>query len=82
MNTFITMPEVKTLKEIEKEVGEPKYDYIEKYATISDDKKSLLIRIPAEIRDHIKMKQGEKIRFKVRADNKNLEIKYIKNVNG
>ena len=73
------MPKTKTLKEIEKEVGEEKYDYIERYATISDDNKSLLLRIPAGIRDHMKMKKGDKLFFKVRAEGRNLKIKYIKN---
>ncbi len=51
------------IDEIKKELKEPKHDYIEKFAKISDDKKSLLIRIPQEIRNHFKIKAGYKLRF-------------------
>lgn len=54
---------LRDIEEIQKEVEEPKYDYIEKFSTISDDKKSLLIRIPQEIRAHFKINKGDKIRF-------------------
>ncbi len=53
----------RTLEEIKKEIEEPKYDYVDKSATISDDKKSLLLRIPQEIRRHFKINAGDKIRF-------------------
>lgn len=51
------------LDEIKKEIEEPKYDYLEKFATMSDDEKSLLIRIPQEIRNKFNLKAGDKIRF-------------------
>ena len=54
---------LRELDEIKKEIEEPKYDYIEKLATISDDKKSLLLRIPQEIRNKFNIKAGQKIRF-------------------
>ena len=54
---------LRELEEIKKEIEEPKYDYIEKFATISDDKKSLLLRIPQEIRNKFGIKSGDKIRF-------------------
>ena len=57
------MRKLRKIKEIKEEVKEPEYDYIEKFATISDDKKSLLLRIPQEIRNHFKIKAGDKIRF-------------------
>ncbi len=57
------MEKVKDIGEIEKEIEEPKYDYIEKFATISDDKKSLLLRIPQEIRSKFNINAGDKIRF-------------------
>ena len=60
------MKKLRELKEIKKDIEEPKYDYIEKFATISDDKKSLLLRIPQEIRNHFKIKAGDKIRFYAR----------------
>ena len=62
---FITMDKKKflTKAEIEKLVEEPEHDYIEKFATISDDKKSLLVRIPQEITKIFKINQGDKIRF-------------------
>ncbi len=55
---------LRELEEIKKEVEEPKFDYIEKFATISDDKKSLLLRIPQEITKHFNIKQGQKIKFR------------------
>ena len=55
---------LKEIEEIKKEIEEPKFDYIEKFATISDDKKSLLIRIPQEITKHFNIKQGQKIKFR------------------
>ncbi len=54
---------LRELEEIKKEVKEPEFDYIEKFATISDDKKSLLLRIPQEITKHFNIKQGQKIKF-------------------
>lgn len=58
------MPEKKELEEIKEEIKEPDFDYIEKFATISDDKKSLLLRIPQEITKHFNIKQGQKIKFR------------------
>ena len=55
---------IKELEEIKKEIQEPDFDYIEKFATISDDKKSLLLRIPQEITKQFNIKQGQKIKFK------------------
>lgn len=55
---------LREIEEIKKEVEEPKHDYIEKFATISDDKKSLLLRIPQEITKHFNIKQGQKIKFR------------------
>ncbi len=59
--------EIKKLREIEEikeDTKEPEYDYVEKFATISDDKKSLLLRIPQEITKHFNIKQGQKIKFR------------------
>ncbi len=55
---------LREIEEIKKEIEEPKYDYIEKFATISDDKKSLLLRIPQDITKHFNIKQGQKIKFR------------------
>ena len=55
---------LRELEEIKKDIEEPKFDYIEKFATISDDKKSLLLRIPQEITKHFNIKQGQKIKFR------------------
>ena len=60
----MAVKKLRDLEEIKKEVEEPEYDYIEKLATISDDKKSLLIRIPQEITKHFNIKQGQKIKFR------------------
>ena len=55
---------LRKLEEIKKDIKEPDFDYIEKSATISDDKKSLLLRIPQEITKHFNIKQGQKIKFR------------------
>jgi hypothetical protein len=62
---IITMDnkKIRTLEEIKKEIEEPKYDFVEKFSKISDDKKSLLIRIPQDVRNHFKIEAGDKIRF-------------------
>ncbi len=54
---------LREIKEIKEEIKEPEYDHIEKFAKISDDKKSLLIRIPQDIRRKLEIKAGDKIRF-------------------
>ncbi|MBT7169874.1 AbrB/MazE/SpoVT family DNA-binding domain-containing protein [Candidatus Woesearchaeota archaeon] len=54
---------LKSLEELKGESKELDYDYTEKFATISDDKKSLLIRIPQDIRKKVHIKAGDKIRF-------------------
>ncbi len=55
---------IREIDEIKKEIEEPDFDYIEKFATISNDKKSLLLRIPQEITKHFNIKQGQKIKFR------------------
>jgi len=72
---------LRTLDEIKKELKEPKHDYIEKLAKISDDKKSLILRIPQDIRNLFKIKKGDKLRFysELREDRKpKLVIELIK----
>ena len=49
----------RTIEEIKEDTKEPEFDYIDKLATISDDKKSLLVRIPQEITKKFNIKQGE-----------------------
>jgi len=67
---------LREIEEIKEEIKEPKHDYIEKFATISDDKKSLLLRIPQDIRKHMNMKAGDKIRFyMVSEEDKHPELK-------
>ncbi len=80
---FMTEKKLRELKEIEEETKEPEFDYIEKFATISDDTKSLLLRIPQEITKHFKIEKGQKIKFRAefRKDKiPKLEIKLIQNV--
>ncbi len=55
---------LREIEEIKADTKEPEYDYVEKFATISDDKKSLLLRIPQEITKHFNIKQGQKIKFR------------------
>ena len=72
---------LKELGEIKKEIEEPKYDYVEKFATISDDKKSLLLRIPQEIRNKFNIKAGDKFKFYAKFEEKKtpkLTIEVIK----
>jgi len=72
-----TLRDIKEIKEI---IKEPDYDHIEKFATISDDKKSLLIRIPQDIRRKLDIKAGDKIRFyaEFKEDKEpKLEIKWV-----
>lgn len=75
----------KDLEVIKSEVEETTSDYLEKSAKISDDKKSLLIRIPQEIRNKFDIKAGDKIKFSTRFEegkSPELEIKLVKNENG
>ncbi len=60
----MAVKKLREIEEIKKEIEEPKFDYIEKFATISDDRKSLLLRIPQEITRHFNIKQGQKIKFR------------------
>lgn len=71
---------LRDLEEIKKEIKEPEHEYIEKYAKISDDKKSLLLRIPQEIRNKFNMKAGDKLRFlaKFKEGKKTLKIEFVK----
>ncbi len=55
---------LRDIEEIKKDIEEPEFDYVEKFATISDDKKSLLLRIPQEITKQFNIKQGQKIKFR------------------
>lgn len=58
--------EHKALAEIKEEINEVlerKPKDIEEYAKISDDGKSLLIRIPAKIKKDFNLKQGQYFRF-------------------
>lgn len=56
------------LSEIKKHAILPDYtkEVYEIEATISDDKKSLLLRIPAKVRDQFKLKKGDKMVFKAK----------------
>lgn len=81
INITMSNKKLRDLKEIEKEIEEPKYDYLEKLSTISDDKKSLLLRIPQEIRNKFNIKQGDKIKFHAKFEGKKspkLKIELIK----
>ena len=76
---------IRDLEKIKEEVKEPKYDYIEKFAKLSDDKKSLLLRVPQEIRNKLGIKAGDKLRFYAKFEhNKTPQLKIewekVKNV--
>ena len=55
--------EAKTLEEIKEIAKEPEYGEIEKFAKVTETERGLIIRIPNEIKDHHKIKKGDKIRF-------------------
>lgn len=55
--------EFKSTKEVEEIAKEPEPKDIDEYAKISDDNKSLLVRIPAKIRDTFHIEKGNYIHF-------------------
>ena len=59
----MVIKKLRDIEEIKKDSIEPEFEEIEKFATISDDKKSLLLRIPQEITKQFNIKQGQKIKF-------------------
>lgn len=72
---------LRDISEIKKELEGPGYDFIERFAKMSDDTKSLLLRIPQEIRNHFKIKAGDKLRFYARFEetkSPKLEISLIR----
>jgi len=44
--------------------------YVERIATISSDGKNLLVRIPKDVRDFLKLKKGDRTRFLVNEEGK------------
>lgn len=71
----------RTLSELIKLSKEPTHNKIEKKATISDDGKSLLLRIPQEITKLFGIKSGDKIKFSGKINNgktSELKIKWEK----
>lgn len=74
---------MRKLEEIETEVEEQAYDYVDRLAKVSDDTKSLLVRIPQEIRNKFNLSAGDKLRFHGKPGGKGpreLKIEIIKNV--
>jgi hypothetical protein len=51
---------------------------VEKITTISNDGKNLLIRIPKEIRETVRLEKGDKFRWMLSQNNK-LMVEVIKN---
>jgi len=49
---------------------------IEKISTLSSDGKNLLIRIPKELKDFLKLEKGDKLRWLV--DENNIKIEVVK----
>jgi hypothetical protein len=47
---------------------------VEKVSNLSSDGKNLLTRIPKDIRDFLKLKKGDKLRWLVEEDNIKLEV--------
>lgn len=66
------MTNKKTLQEIKELLKQPKPKDLEVYAKISDDSKSLLIRIPAKIRDVLKLQKGQYIKFFAKVEKGNV----------
>ncbi len=47
---------------------------IEKISTLSSDGRNLLIRIPKEVKDFLKLEKGDKFRWLVDEDNIKIEV--------
>lgn len=52
---------------------------VDRNSTISDDGKNLLTRIPFEVKDFLKIKKGDKIRWIVKSGSKEIKLEIIKN---
>jgi septum formation topological specificity factor MinE len=59
----------RTYQELKSEIQKPKAKGITKYAKISNDKKSLLIRIPLEIKKDIGLTEGQYFKFFIPIEN-------------
>ncbi len=60
---FPTRSEEERLKKVKVRTIEPNHNQIIKTATMSDDSKSLIVRIPQEIRNKFNLKKGNKLKF-------------------
>jgi bifunctional DNA-binding transcriptional regulator/antitoxin component of YhaV-PrlF toxin-antitoxin module len=70
-----------TRKEIAELIKESETDYIEAINTISSDGRNLVVRIPKEIRDYMKIKKGQRMRFYIKTSGKKkypLEVSILK----
>lgn len=52
---------------------------VERISTVSSDGRNLLTRIPKEVIDFLRIKKGNKIRWLVKADSKEIKLEVIKN---
>ena len=68
-----------TKEDIKKIFDVPKTKDIVKENTLSSDGKNLLVRIPKEIVEYYKLSKGDKIKFTIKSDTKELEVKFNKN---
>lgn len=65
--------------ELNELMKEPNAD-IEKYTTLSSDGRNLLTRLPKEVVEELKLKKGDKVRWTVKSQTKELKVEVI-NVN-
>jgi hypothetical protein len=65
-------------EELKRLLREPSAD-IEKKTTLSSDGRNLLTRIPREIVEFLKLKRGDKLRWSVNPETKEISVKILKN---
>jgi len=66
-----------TKEDLNELIKEPDAD-IDKNSSISSDGKNLLTRLPKDIVDDLKIKKGDKIRWLIKSDTKEIKIELIK----
>lgn len=69
-----------TEEELKELIKQPNVD-IDKLSTISSDGRNLLIRIPSDVVDFLSIKKGDKFRWLVKADNKDIKVEILHNGN-
>ena len=66
-----------TEEELKEMIKEPNAD-IEKITTLSDDGRNLLTRVPKDIVEDLKIKKGDKLRWLIKSDTKEIKLEILK----